>query len=80
MYSILLLALKLYMHTYMSTLLLFISTPTHTSCTEAVVLFDYEKQHHDELNLEVGDVITDIKQVCEPLLPQDYHTCIGAAC
>ena len=32
--------------------------------TEAVVLFDYEKQQDDELSLKVEDVITDVKQVC----------------
>ena len=37
---------------------------THT-LTEAVVLFDYEKQQDDELSLKVGDVITDVKQVCD---------------
>ena len=31
---------------------------------EAVVLFDYEKQEDDELSLKVGDIITDVKQVC----------------
>ena len=30
---------------------------------EAVVLFDYEKQEGDELNLEVGEVITNVTQV-----------------
>ena len=29
-----------------------------------MVLFAYEKQQDDELTLEVGDVITDMKQVC----------------
>ena len=32
--------------------------------TEAVVLFDYEKQEDDELSLKVGGIITDVKQVC----------------
>ena len=32
--------------------------------TEAVVLFDYEKQEDDESSLKVGDIITDVKQVC----------------
>ena len=39
-------------------------TYTHTF-TEAVVLFDYEKQQDDELSLKVGDIITDVKQVRE---------------
>jgi hypothetical protein len=30
---------------------------------EAVVLFDYEKQKGDELNLMVGEVITNVTQV-----------------
>ena len=30
---------------------------------EAVVLFDYEKQEGDELNLKVGEVITNVTQV-----------------
>ena len=30
---------------------------------EAVVLFDYEKQEPDELDLKVGELITDVKQV-----------------
>ena len=38
--------------------------PTHT--TEAVVLFDYVEKHDDELSLEMGDVITNVEQVCEP--------------
>ena len=44
--------------------------------TEAVVLCGYEKQQDNELSLKVGDIITDVKQVCvvsEPHLPQDYH-------
>ena len=41
--------------------------PTHTSLTtEAVVLFDYRKKHDNELSLKMGDVITDVEQVCEP--------------
>ena len=48
-------------------------SPTHT-CTEAVVLFDYEKQQDDELSLKVGDIITDVKQVCgQYLLPYIEH-------
>ena len=39
------------------------NTHMHT-LTEAVVLFDYEKQEDDELSLKVGDIITDVKQVC----------------
>ena len=34
------------------------------SLTEAVVLFEYEKQQEDELTLKIGDVIKDVKQVC----------------
>ena len=41
-------------------------TNPHTyTITEAVVLFDYEKQQDDELSLKVGDIITDVKQVGE---------------
>ena len=43
------------------------SAPPHTymhTITEAVVLFDYKKQQDDELSLKVGDIITDVKQVC----------------
>ena len=50
--------------------------PTHTymhTITEAVVLFDYEKQEDDELSLKVGDIITDVKQVCASY-------CIAACC
>ena len=39
------------------------NTHMHT-ITKAVVLFDYEKQEDDELSLKVGDIITDVKQVC----------------
>ena len=45
---------------------------THTF-TEAVVLFDYEKQQDDELSLKFGDIITDVKQVCEQYLYPDFH-------
>ena len=44
--------------------------------TEAVVLYGYEKQQDNVLSLKMGDIITDVKQVCvvsEPLLHQDYH-------
>lgn len=30
---------------------------------EAVVLFEYEQQQGDELNLVVGEIISDVKQV-----------------
>ena len=30
---------------------------------EAVVLFDYEKQQDDELDLTVGELITNVRQV-----------------
>ena len=49
--------------------------PTHT--TEAVVLFEFTKKHDDELSLKMGDVITNVEQVCEPhciIIPQNYHT------
>lgn len=39
-------------------------THTHTHTAEAVVLLDYDKQQDNELTVEVGDVITDVKQVC----------------
>ena len=41
-------------------------SPQHNmrTLTEAVVLFDYEKQQDDGLGLKVGDIITDVKQVC----------------
>ena len=39
------------------------NTHMHT-ITKAVVLYDYEKQEDDELSLKVGDIITDVKQVC----------------
>jgi len=45
--------------------------------TEAVVLHHYGKQHDDQFSLKMGDVITNVKQVCavsEPHFPQDYHT------
>ena len=46
---------------------------THTcTLTEAVVLYDYEKQEDDELSLKVGDVITEVKQVCAV----NGHVCI----
>ena len=41
-------------------------THTHPLTTEAVVLFDYVKKHDDELSLKMGDVITNVEQVCEP--------------
>ena len=41
-------------------------THTHPLTTEAVVLFDYTKEEDNELSLEMGNVITDVKQVCEP--------------
>ena len=41
-----------------------ISVPTTHTVIEAVVLFDYEKQQDDELSLKVGDIITDVEQVC----------------
>ncbi len=31
--------------------------------TEAVVLFDYEKMQDDEIDLKLGDIIQDVKQV-----------------
>ena len=34
------------------------------SLTEAVVMFEYEKQQDDELSMKVGEIITDVKQVC----------------
>ena len=48
------------------------NTHMHT-LTEAVVLFEYEKQQDDELSLKVGDIITDVKQVCAAC-------CIAACC
>ena len=38
--------------------------PPLPSLTEAVVLFEYEKQQDDELSFKPGEVITDVKQVC----------------
>ena len=38
-----------------------------------MVLFDYEKQQDDELSLKVGDVITDVEQVCERYLYSEFH-------
>ena len=38
-----------------------------------MVLFDYEKQQDDELSLKVGDVITDMEQVCEQYVHQEHH-------
>ena len=35
---------------------------------EAVVVFDYEKQQDDELNLNHGDIITNVREVCIILL------------
>ena len=49
-------------------------THTHThTLTEAVVLFDYEKQQDDELSLKLGDIITDVKQVREQFVHWMYH-------
>ena len=39
---------------------------THPLTTEAVVLFDYIEEHDNELSLKMGDVITNVEQVCEP--------------
>ena len=39
---------------------------THPLTTEAVVLFDYVKKHDDKISLKMGDVITNVEQVCEP--------------
>ena len=39
------------------------SPPSSPSFTEAVVLFEYEKQEEDELTLKVGEVILNVKQV-----------------
>ena len=40
-------------------------THTHThALTEAVVLYDREKEDDDELSGEMGDVITVVEQVC----------------
>ena len=39
------------------------SPPSSPYFTEAVVLFEYEKQEEDELTLKVGEVILDVKQV-----------------
>ena len=57
------------------------------SCTEAVVLFHFEKRQDDELTLEVGDVITDVKQVCVQSVNHisfkttcTIHVCIVATC
>ena len=48
---------------------------THMQNTEAVVLYHYEKQQDKILSLEMGDVITNVEQVCAGLLlPQGYHT------
>ena len=32
------------------------------------MVFDYEKQQDDELNLNLGDIITNVRQVCIILL------------
>ena len=63
-----------YLQTYVFTLNLLLSTPPHvdpppplpTHTTEAVVLFEFTKKHDDELSLKMGDVITNVEQVCEP--------------
>ena len=47
-------------------LLLHYHQHTHPLTTEAVVLFDYMKKQDNELSLKMGDVITDVEQVCEP--------------
>ena len=39
---------------------------THPLTTEAVVLFAYTTKHDNKLSLKMGDVITDVEQVCEP--------------
>ena len=72
------LLLPCYLQTYAFTLPLFFLpslTPplllfhyhqhTHPPTTEAVVLFDYTTKHGNKLSLKMGDVITDVKQVCE---------------
>ena len=64
---------------YVSTLLLFLMlshnpplhththTHTHThALTEAVVLYDREKEDYDELSGEMGDIITDVEKVSGP--------------
>ena len=55
----------LHVYRYMSTVLLFLPQPSHThALTEAVVLYDREKEDDDELSGEMGDVITDVEKVC----------------
>ena len=52
-------------------------THTHThALTEAVVLYDREKEDDDELSGEMGDVITDVKKVSGPHFKTTiYGTC-----
>ena len=45
-----------------------------------MVLFHYEKERDDELTLEVGDVITDVKQVCTVSKPLLRTTVYGTTC
>ncbi len=44
--------------------------PPSTTSAEAVVMFEYEKQLDDELDLKIGDIIQDVQQVsgCTHLL------------
>ena len=43
-------------------------------------MFAYEKQQDDELTLEVGDVITDMKQVCAVSKLHLRTTIYGTTC
>ncbi len=44
--------------------------PPSTTPAEAVVVFEYEKQLDDELDLKIGDIIQDVQRVsgCTQLL------------
>ena len=49
------------MHTYTHT---HTHAHVHMQNTEAVVLYDVEYQQDNVLSLKMGDIITDVKQVC----------------
>ena len=44
------------------------------------MLFKYEKQEEDELNMKVGEVITDVKQVCVYESECTYTTSLLVCC
>ena len=58
----------------------FLHTHTHThthALTEAVVLYDREKDEDDELSVEMGDVITDVEKVSGPYFKSTIYGAIS---